>query len=373
MAKAWPNLIELQWNLVSSNVKTLKIERLKSEFKYWIATVPTGVTAPGADVKLKSYILFQDSDREIIDSRDFIDIYIWLENADISANITAEKAIITDDTYGKNSFAKLIDSNNLPFGILQEDGCVSIRSYMQAIAEGDVTNHLSWSKIGSSPASTTAESLLWNPGIDYIWPAVAQQMEIVSSSANDIDVTGSGARTILISYLTADFTEKSETIALNGTTPVPTVATDIYRINSMIVLTAGTGLKAAGNISLRNLADTPIYEQIAMGGTAAKTIIYTVPKNKVLFITSLTFSAGANATGKRVTFTTRGTYDPIRKTLPTTRIFYPYTETSIVDSAPVVTLDSPSRFPTGTDLKISVQGESGVVCTAMARGWIESV
>jgi hypothetical protein len=77
------------------------------------------------------------------------------------------------------------------------------------------------------------------------------QRSIVSASANDT-AAGTGARTVRITYYTATFTGPfSETITLNGTTPVNTTATNICYIESMEVLTAGSGLSNAGIISLK--------------------------------------------------------------------------------------------------------------------------
>lgn len=85
----------------------------------------------------------------------------------------------------------------------------------------------------------------------YIEQITNAQRSIVSASATDA-AGGTGARTVRINYYTATFTGPfSETITLNGTTAVNTVATNICYIESMEVLTVGSGLTNAGIISLR--------------------------------------------------------------------------------------------------------------------------
>jgi hypothetical protein len=77
------------------------------------------------------------------------------------------------------------------------------------------------------------------------------QRSVLSGSANDT-AAGTGARTMRITYLDSTgagpFTED---ITLNGTTPVNTVATNICFIESMEILTVGSGGANAGLISLR--------------------------------------------------------------------------------------------------------------------------
>lgn len=79
------------------------------------------------------------------------------------------------------------------------------------------------------------------------------QRSVGSSSANDA-AAGTGARTVRITYFSWDGTTMlgpfTETVALNGTTPVNTVGTNICFIEKMEVLSVGSGGVAAGTISL---------------------------------------------------------------------------------------------------------------------------
>lgn len=90
------------------------------------------------------------------------------------------------------------------------------------------------------------------------------QRSIASASANDT-AAGTGARTAKITYYTATFTGPyTETLTLNGTTGVNTVATNICYIEKIEVLTAGSGGANAGIITL--------YSAINKGGVAIGTI-----------------------------------------------------------------------------------------------------
>lgn len=77
------------------------------------------------------------------------------------------------------------------------------------------------------------------------------QRSLVSTSANDA-AAGTGARTVKITYFTATLTGPfTETVTLNGTTPVNTVASDICFIERLEVLTVGTTGAAVGTINLK--------------------------------------------------------------------------------------------------------------------------
>lgn len=114
------------------------------------------------------------------------------------------------------------------------------------------------------------------------FPAAAQQMQLVSSSASDTGA-GTGAQQILIDYLTSPgsasgFKRFTETVTLNGTTPVNTVAMDIYRIERISISRAGVTLTAAGNISLQSVGGATTFERIEAGTNASRTLIHFIPR-----------------------------------------------------------------------------------------------
>lgn len=255
----------------------------------------------------------------------------------------------------------------------------SIDAKIEAFEERGVTKwmittipeKLDFFKTGYNADVDAAEEDLWAVGGTYVFPAANQQMEVVSSSANDTS-EGTGAQTVKIWYLTSGLVEKSETVILNGVTPVTTVATDIYRINAFRVVTAGSGGKAAGDIDVRNIADTTIYSRIPAGYTRARNSIYTVPIGKTLCVNQVMFSAGSSSGGVYCRFTLRATYDDKIGTALT--LFYPFYEIGIEDGAFESCIQIPIKFPAGTDIKISVIGDannSNAVCTGSYRGWLE--
>lgn len=87
-APTWPTIDEGQWNLVAQNVVAGTIDRLKSQYKFWVTYVLTGAAAPVAGIKEKSPEMFQDGNQDEISSQESIDVYIWPENADTETDET---------------------------------------------------------------------------------------------------------------------------------------------------------------------------------------------------------------------------------------------------------------------------------------------
>ena len=90
---AWPNTAEGAWTLVAQNVTSGTIDRLKSQYKYYITYKLTGESAPNAAVKAKSPVIFQDSNIEEISASAAIDVYIWLEDSTSSGATGITNAI----------------------------------------------------------------------------------------------------------------------------------------------------------------------------------------------------------------------------------------------------------------------------------------
>jgi hypothetical protein len=197
-------------------------------------------------------------------------------------------------------------------------------------------------------------------------------MAIVSSDNNDGKTGGAactGVRTVTLYYLDDEFTEKTEDITLDGTTSVNTTATDIYRVNNLRVKTCGTNGSAVGNITLATGGVT--YGYIALGHTRQRQCVYTVPKNKTLYVTSLAFAVGGTTKEKAALFTTLANYDDKAGAKKT--FLMPYTEVIIEDDAYYRPLEVPIKLGAGVDLKVRVRGlVADCICTCTLRGWLET-
>lgn len=129
---------------------------------------------------------------------------------------------------------------------------------------------------------------IWSGGGLYPWMTASTALEIVSTSANDA-AAGTGARTVLIQGLDINYLEVSQTITLNGTTPVA-IPTALFRINSALIMSAGTGKVNAGDINIRDVVGGTIRAIIPLGYGLTRQSIYTVPAGKTLSIHSQFFN-----------------------------------------------------------------------------------
>lgn len=108
-------------------------------------------------------------------------------------------------------------------------------------------------KFGYNTDVDAAEDI-WDGGGDYPWPSAAATTTIESSDTSDTSA-GTGARTVKVYGLDANYLQISETVTLNGTSQV-TLANDYLRLHRAKVLTAGSNGINAGNLLLKHGATT---------------------------------------------------------------------------------------------------------------------
>lgn len=167
------------------------------------------------------------------------------------------------------------------------------------VARGQITGHtgvfrFGWANsIGTSPQtiSTTVAA-----GAVYAYPAAATVMKVSSASANDT-AAGTGARTILVVGLDADYKSQNEVITLNGQTAVNTTKSYL-RITYTELLTTGSGNAQAGVIYIGTGAVTAgvpatVYWQSETTYNNFSFAGFTVPAGYTAYITSYTITSQA--------------------------------------------------------------------------------
>lgn len=146
--------------------------------------------------------------------------------------------------------------------------------------------HFTVNKFGRNPdvdTGTTPEDI-WSGGGEYPFPSSPVSLEILSSAAADDD-GDTGANTVEIEGLDANWELQTETVTMNGVAAV-NLAKQYIRIFRAKVLTAGTDGENAGIITIRDQGAGTIRAIIdfnaALGGGAGQTLmaIYTIPAGK---------------------------------------------------------------------------------------------
>lgn len=125
---------------------------------------------------------------------------------------------------------------------------------------------------------TGAERLVGDDGVtvaNYQQAAVATAPVIVSSSVDDA-AAGTGARTVRILGLAADWEIQSETITLNGTTEVP-LTLDWIRVYRIEVIGVGSGGVNAGVIDVKHATGGNVMARVSAGNGQTLMAIFTVP------------------------------------------------------------------------------------------------
>lgn len=123
-------------------------------------------------------------------------------------------------------------------------------------------------------------------------PAAEMEMQVVSTSVNDA-AAGSHAQEVTITYLPQAWSTEFSTkiVVLNGTTPVNTVVTDIYRIEDFCV---SKGSSADGIITLKDTGAVTTYAQIEQYTTFFQRCIHYVRTGYKCFITDIILGCETN-------------------------------------------------------------------------------
>lgn len=220
------------------------------------------------------------------------------------------------------------------------------------VSRGRVRNHSSFHGFGLNSDVSTVIETIWTVGAQYVYPASALTMSVVSSSAADA-AAGTGMRTFLLEGLDADRVAISEVITLNGLTAVTTTK-QYLRINNATGLTAGSGGTNAGTITISNAGTT--YSAIQIGDGRSQNAFYSAPSSSAIYVTGLNFST---AQGKAAEISTW-----VR---PLNGMFFKAGSTYMFETATQIQLTPPVKGPRGCDVEL--RGLATAAGTPVACGF----
>ena len=233
-------------------------------------------------------------------------------------------------------------------------GASPFNSYGRFVATGAEVNHI-----------------IWPDGVFNIPASSGVQMSIVSGSANDDgSPVGTGIRTMDIHYLDNTLTPQTETITLNGTTAVLTVATNIRFIQCMHIVTVGSLKAAAGIITASNGGIT--YAQIDAGSRRCASSARMVPAGKVLYIKGAIGSSisGTAAAGAQIKLSS--TYFDGHD-LTADLVFMPFGSVGVQDTTTAYAFPVPAGpFPAGTIVAMEVTVDKAAIITGDWFGYLEN-
>lgn len=142
------------------------------------------------------------------------------------------------------------------------------------VGRGQIEAHSTVNIYGYQPTVGQTSIPIWENATAYTYPIAATKMNLAGSNGD--------TASIQINGLDANYVAISETLVLNGTTPVETTKAYL-RINSMQV-TVGSATNPAGVVTLKDLTNTTVYAQINAGVGRTQMAIYTVPAGYTFFL-----------------------------------------------------------------------------------------
>jgi len=218
------------------------------------------------------------------------------------------------------------------------------------VARGNVTDFVSREIAGMNAAVGGTEDI-WDQGGSITQVATAALLYISSDAAGDI------TQTVTITGLDANYDEITETIALNGADGCTRVAgtKTFLRVNSAVLSAACTGNVYVYYLSAvtAGVPDdaTKIQAKILATALQAYNAIYTVPRNKNLYLTGLHFrSTGSTTTHNVILSVIRKLYGGANVTVKTIKYLDP--SSSYIDEQYQFT-DQPVVFPAKSEFRVA--------------------
>jgi hypothetical protein len=241
-------------------------------------------------------------------------------------------------------------------------------SYEHEIARGNVRGAYPYAAYGKLTTSGAVTGVLIRDQ-DGTALQVPQgvQLSIVSTSANDT-ADGTGVRTVVVEYLNGDLDYSFEVVALNGTTPVTTLATDVRWVQAVHAATVGSGTNAAGDITVANGGAT--YLKMMTGERTTHNSFTRVPRQRRLFVTELYAGSSSGSAASKVLI--EGVSTQINGLDQSeTGLYYKVAGIALQDSSTTLSLTAPLPVNAGQIFGFVATGDKGATITAGYLGWIE--
>lgn len=230
--------------------------------------------------------------------------------------------------------------------------------YGDAIAEGIIPGHLPIQKFGYNGSVGTTEELIWPLSNGNTYLSAAETLQVSSDDADDT-AAGTGARTVKIYGQTTGFVEITETVTMDGATPVETTSS-FLRVYRVEVITAGTSLTNEGLISVKDNGNTNTLATAIAGRGQTQQAAWTVPAGNTLFIRQIFAGESAN---KRVTVRLY-----TRDNTVTGAAWQLKAELDVNLSDVTRNFTVPLKVTEKTDVEL--RGEAGVTGGVVIAGWI---
>lgn len=227
------------------------------------------------------------------------------------------------------------------------------------IARGAVPGAKPFAAFGENITSgSVADSILWETGM----PAALTVPNAIQLSFASSDTD---ARRLKLVYLDGDLIERVETITLNGTTPVPTAATDIRFVNNLYSLDGG----AARTVTATHGGVT--YARLNAGDVQFNQAMYRVPAGRRLMLTSLYAGAVSGSAAAKVVIKAEVSFFN-GDSFGASGILHPVGGVALQDDATTLSF-GPFPVPAGEIVALTFKCDKAADVVGGFFGWTETI
>jgi len=167
-----------------------------------------------------------------------------------------------------------------------------------ATAANTVTNVTLVQPYADNATIGTSFETISNTDADQVLPVIAgADIDVVSASAADDDGS-TGATSVTVTYLDDSFNQATEVITMNGTTEVEMTEQNISFIQKAEVTTSGTGLAAAGAITIADVTGSGVHAVIDAGQKESGNCTWKIPAGHTGYVHGFWYDVDAVAAGQ---------------------------------------------------------------------------
>ncbi len=167
-----------------------------------------------------------------------------------------------------------------------------------ATAANTVTNVALVQPYADNATIGTSFETISNTDADQVLPVIAgADLDVVSASAADDDGS-TGATAVRVTYLDEEFNQYTEDVTMNGTSEQEMTEQNISFIQKAEVISSGTGLKAAGTITVADVTGGGVHAIIITGQKESGNCTWKIPAGHTGYIHGFWYDVDAVAAGQ---------------------------------------------------------------------------
>ena len=219
------------------------------------------------------------------------------------------------------------------------------------VSAGITTQIANVHKFGAVLTSSADYDTVWTERGAYTFPSTAGIITVTSSSSQD-DSGGTGALTVRLQGLDANYNEVEEDFTLNGTVGVAGTV-EFLRTHRAFVLTGNNDNNNVGNINFTH--SVGVTCQIAAGMGQSQVTFYTIPAGKSGYLRSFAATMNKNQENTVRLFQKK----------PDGGVFRLASELNLYNSNMHTTYSIPLYFTEKTDLEVRTYTGSNATVSAM--------